>query len=105
MDPNTADAAAVKTRILESGCWPFIIQRPYDIIASSEDSPKAIFISAYTTAPLAGDVDFIVSGKKEAFQAGVDALSRLTTGQVHIGVGNDSKLGSISNAVMHKDVE
>ncbi|SCY25996.1 Na+-transporting NADH:ubiquinone oxidoreductase subunit A [Nonlabens sp. Hel1_33_55] len=102
MDPNTADAAAVKTRLLESGCWPFIIQRPYDIVASSEDAPKSIFVSAYTTAPLAGDVDFIVSGKKEAFQAGIDALSKLTEGQVHVGVGKDSQLGSISNAVVHK---
>lgn len=102
LDPSTADAAAVKTRILESGCWPFIIQRPYDVVASSEDTPKAIFISAYTTAPLAGDVDFIVSSKKEAFQAGITALSKLTSGDVHIGVGKDSSLGSLSNAIVHK---
>ena len=98
LDPKTADAAAIKTRMLESGCWPFIIQRPYDILASSEDTPKSIFISAYTTAPLAGNVDFILSEKKDAFQAGVDALSKLTTGQVNIGVGKDSTLGSINNA-------
>ncbi|WP_194850178.1 Na(+)-translocating NADH-quinone reductase subunit A [Nonlabens antarcticus] len=101
MDPMTADPAAVKTRILESGCWPFIIQRPYDIVASAEDAPKSIFISAYTTAPLAGDVDFIVSGKMEAFQAGVNALSRLTDGKVHVGVGKKSALGSINNAEVH----
>ncbi len=102
IDVATADAATIKTTLLESGCWPFIIQRPYDIVANSEDTPKAIFISAYTTAPLAGDVDFIVSGKKEAFQAGIDALSKLTTGQVHVGVGKDSTIGSINNAVVHK---
>lgn len=102
MDPATADAAEVKTRILESGCWPFIIQRPYDIVASAEDTPKAIFISAYTTAPLAGDADFIISQKKEAFQAGVTALSRLTSGKVHVGLGKDSAIGSLENAEVHK---
>jgi len=102
MDPATADAAAVKTRMLESGCWPFLIQRPYSIVASAEDTPKAIFISAYTTAPLAGDVNFIISQKKEAFQAGITALSRLTPGKVHIGVGKDSSLGSVTNAEVHK---
>jgi Na+-transporting NADH:ubiquinone oxidoreductase subunit A len=102
MDPTTADAAAIKTRLLESGCWPFIIQRPYDIVASAEDTPKAIFISAYTTAPLAGDLDFIISQKKEAFQAGINVLGRLTAGKVHVGVGKDSVLGSIVNAEVHK---
>ncbi len=102
MDTSTADPAAIKTRLLEAGCWPFIIQRPYDIVASAEDTPKSIFISAYTTAPLAGDADFIVSGKMEAFQAGVDALSKLTTGKVHVGVGSASKLGTIANAEVHK---
>jgi Na+-transporting NADH:ubiquinone oxidoreductase subunit A len=102
MDPTTADAEAVKTRLLESGCWPFIIQRPYDIVASAEDVPKAIFISVYTTAPLAGDLEFILSQKKEAFQAGINALGRLTPGKVHVGVGKDSVLGSIANAEVHK---
>jgi Na+-transporting NADH:ubiquinone oxidoreductase subunit A len=102
MDPATADAAAVKTRLLESGCWPFIIQRPYDIVASSEDAPKAIFVSAYTTAPLAGDVDMIVSGKQKEFQAGLDALSRLTDGKVHVSVGKKSALSNLKNVEVHK---
>ena len=102
MDALSADAAAVKTRLLESGCWPFIIQRPYDIVANSEDTPKSIFISAYTTAPLAGDADVILSSKLAAFQEGVNALSKLTTGKVHVGIGKDSPLSSIKNAELHK---
>ncbi|BAO55327.1 Na(+)-translocating NADH-quinone reductase subunit A [Nonlabens marinus] len=101
LDPGTADAAAIKTRLLESGCWPFIIQRPYDIVASAEDTPKSIFVSAYTTAPLAGDADYIVAQKKEAFQAGITALSRLTSGKVHVGIGKDSAIGSVSHAEVH----
>ena len=42
-------------RLLESGLWPTLKQRPYDIIASPESMPKAIFVSAFDTAPLAPD--------------------------------------------------
>ncbi|AZQ42784.1 Na(+)-translocating NADH-quinone reductase subunit A [Nonlabens ponticola] len=102
MDPLQADPTAVRTRLLESGCWPFIIQRPYDIVAGPEDTPKAIFISAYTSAPLAGDVDFILKDRKEAFQAGVNALSRLTEGKVHLCIGKKSNLSDIKNVEVHK---
>jgi Na+-transporting NADH:ubiquinone oxidoreductase subunit A len=91
-------ADQVRATLLESGCWPFIIQRPYDIIANSEDTPKSIFVSAYTTAPLAGDAEFIVSGKKEAFQAGITALSKLTPGKVYLATGKNSALRDIQNA-------
>jgi Na+-transporting NADH:ubiquinone oxidoreductase subunit A len=97
LNPDT-----VREALLESGCWPFIMQRPYSIMANSDDTPKSIFISAYTTAPLSGDVDFIVSSKLEAFQAGVTALSKLTTGKVHLSIGASSSLTSIKDAVIHK---
>ena len=50
-DPSGLDAEQVKSAILESGLWPFIIQRPYGIIANPADKPKAIFVSAFNTAP------------------------------------------------------
>ena len=54
-DPKTMKAEEVKNHLLASGCWPFIKQRPYDVIANSKKTPKAIFISAYASAPLAAD--------------------------------------------------
>jgi len=45
-----------------------------------------IFISAFDTAPLAPDLDFAIKDDGASFQAGVDVLSRLTSGKVHIGV-------------------
>ena len=83
-DPAALTPDDVKTHLLESGCWPFIKQRPYDIIANPEDNPKAIFISAYTTAPLAADAEFILKDKKEDFQSGIHVLSKLTTGKIHL---------------------
>ncbi len=90
MDAAKADARDVKERILESGCGAFIIQRPYDIVADPKDTPKAIFISAVTTAPLAADKGFIIKDKVAAFQEGINALRKLTPGKVHLSVDDSS---------------
>ncbi|MEM9687323.1 MAG: Na(+)-translocating NADH-quinone reductase subunit A [Bacteroidota bacterium] len=89
-DPLELSAEAIKTHLLESGCWPFIKQRPYDVIANPEDTPKAIFISAYTTAPLAADTEFILKDKKEDFQTGIHAISKLTDGKIHLSIEKNS---------------
>ncbi|WP_298902279.1 Na(+)-translocating NADH-quinone reductase subunit A [uncultured Psychroserpens sp.] len=98
-----ADAAAIKGHLLASGCWAFIKQRPYDVIANPEKSPKSIFISGYATAPLAADLDFVLEGKETELQAAVSALSKLTDGQVHIAVGsNNSPLANMNDATVHQ---
>ena len=104
MDPLTADAEAVKNRILESGCWAFIKQRPYDIVADPKDAPKAIFVSAMNTAPLSADVEFILKNKTEAFQVGLNALTRLTAGKVHVSVSKTGKsvFGNLKNVELHQ---
>lgn len=96
MNAATADAGAVRSRILESGCGAFIVQRPYDIVADPKDTPKAIFISAVTTAPLAGDKGFILQDKVAAFQEGIYALQKLTSGKVHLSV-DESSLAVLSD--------
>jgi Na+-transporting NADH:ubiquinone oxidoreductase subunit A len=89
LDTN-AEAEAVKSRLLESGCWAFIKQRPYDVIANTEKAPKAIFISGYASAPLAADYDFTLEGKENELQAAVSALGKLTEGKIHVSVGKNS---------------
>ncbi len=88
-DPESLDVAQIKKKILESGLWPAIKQRPYNIIASPDDTPKGIFISAFDTAPLAPDYDFITKGADNEFQTGINALRKLTHGQVHLNVNAD----------------
>ncbi|MDT8347493.1 MAG: Na(+)-translocating NADH-quinone reductase subunit A [Flavobacteriaceae bacterium] len=93
---DTAGRDDVKATLLESGCWPFIIQRPYSIVAESDKTPKAIFISAYASAPLAADLDFIIAQKRAAFETGLKALTKLTDGKVVLGVAKNSPLKSIN---------
>ncbi|MDR5589571.1 Na(+)-translocating NADH-quinone reductase subunit A [Christiangramia sp. SM2212] len=90
MDASKAEAKDVRERILESGCGAFIYQRPYDIVADPKDTPKAIFISAVSTAPLAADKGFIIKDKVAAFQEGINALRKLTPGKVHVSVDDSS---------------
>jgi len=88
---------AVKEHLLGSGCWPFIKQRPYDIIANPNNAPKAIFISGFASAPLAGDIDYTLKGKEAELQAGITALTKLTRGKVHVSVNLNDTLSPFVN--------
>jgi len=103
-NPNDLSTEEVKAHLLASGCWPFINQRPYDVIANSADTPKAIFISTYASAPLAADVDFVLADKLVAFQAGVDALAKLTTGKVHLSLKGKGKsiFSDVKGVALHR---
>lgn len=79
------------TYLLESGVWPLIRQRPYDIVAEPGVIPKNIFISTFDTAPLAPDNNFVVEGRGEAFQKGLDVLNKLTSGKVFLGLNANGK--------------
>lgn len=99
---STMNGDEIKSHLLQSGCWPFIKQRPYDIIANPEVAPKAIFVSGYNSAPLASDLDFVLEGKEKELNTAILALSRLTNGKVHVSVNNtNSPLGKVKNAEIH----
>lgn len=103
-NPNDLSTEEVKDHLLASGCWPFINQRPYDVIANSADTPKAIFISAYATAPLEADVEFVLESKMEAFKVGIEALTKLTSGKVHLSLKGKGKsiFSEVKGVALHK---
>lgn len=104
INPESATPREIKAILLKSGCWPFIMQRPYDIIANPNDTPKAIFISGYVTAPLAAEMDYVLKGKEKYLQAAISALGKLTPGKVHVSVGKKSKspLADLKGVELHK---
>ena len=97
---TSASPEDIKEKLLSSGLWPFIKQRPYDVVANPNNEPKAIFISGHNTAPLAPDLDFVLSGKEAALQAALTALNALTSGGVHISVGSGNSIFSGMNDVV-----
>jgi Na+-transporting NADH:ubiquinone oxidoreductase subunit A len=88
-DPAVMDRDEIVKIILASGLWPAIKQRPYNIMANPGILPRSIFISAFDTAPLAPDFDFLIKGSEKEFQTGVDTLSRLTPGKVHVNISDE----------------
>jgi Na+-transporting NADH:ubiquinone oxidoreductase subunit A len=88
-DPNSLSREEIIEEMLKSGTWPFMRQRPFDVVADPFEMPRSIFISAFDSAPLAPDNDFIMHGNGEEFQVGLDAISKLTKGKVHLNTRND----------------
>ena len=80
--PHTADE--IKAAMLQCGLWPMLRQRPFGTVARPDDQPKAIFISCFDSAPLAPDYDFVLQGRETLFAKGLEALTQLTQGKVHV---------------------
>ena len=89
-NPNDLTRELIIKKMLKSGVWPLIRQRPYSVIADPADNPKAIFISAFDTSPLAPDYDMIVHRHGDIFQTGLDAIAKLTSGKVHLNLKADN---------------
>lgn len=95
MDLSSMSNEAVKEAILSSGLWLCIKQRPLDIVANPKNAPKAIFVSAFDSSPLAPDFDYVLHGKNQEFQKGLDALAKLTTGKVHLTLNGSVPADSV----------
>ena len=96
---TSLETQAAKEAMLKSGVWPNIIQRPYGIVANPEDEPKAIFISAFDTNPLAPDYALLYKDQEEAFNAGLAVLKKLTKGKIHINVSEDQEINKMFTQV------
>lgn len=105
-EPGNLPADDIRKKLLDSGCWSLIRQRPYNVIAGADSKPRDIFISCFDTAPLAPDADFVVHGQEKEFQTGIAALAQLTEGKVHLGTDgrtNPSKaFTGAPDAVVHR---
>ena len=98
--PMTADG--IKAAMLRCGLWTLLRQRPFGTVANPDDKPKAIFVSAFSSAPLAPDYDFVMLGKEEAFKKGLEALTHLTDGVVHVCFRSGQKLANLDCFVPRK---
>jgi len=98
------DRTALADKLAASGVWPNLIQRPFGIVANPADTPKAIFVSGFDTHPLAPEVPFLLQGEERYFQAGIDALAKLTSGKVHLNVDGSKAVPAIYSGVKNAQV-
>ena len=100
-DPEKASGEEVHALMLEAGMAAFLRQRPYDVIADPEQKPKSIFVSAFSTMPLAADFSFVAKGREGDFKTGIAALSRIAP--VYVGI-NPQQINSELLPITHAKV-
>ncbi len=99
--PSSLTAEDVKALLLKSGLWASLVQRPYGVLADPSAKPKAIFISAFTTAPLAAVPEFAFKDEFADIQTGVDVLGKLAAGKIHFSLNNDTYAGTPLHKIEH----
>lgn len=92
-DLPTLPRETVQQQLLASGLWTSLRTRPYSKTPAPATTPAAIFVTAMDTNPLAADPQPIIYHHREAFNAGLTVLSRLTDGKVHVCQASGGKLG------------
>lgn len=71
-------------RLMSGGLFAHIHQRPFNFLAHPNKTPRSIFVKAVDSAPFTPPAELQVAGYEKEFQAGLDALVKLTDGPVHL---------------------
>jgi Na+-transporting NADH:ubiquinone oxidoreductase subunit A len=97
------NAEQVTESLLNSGVWANIIERPFGLVANPESKPKALFISAFDTHPLAPNFEFVFKSEGQYLQAGLTALGKIVP-KIHLSVpaGKTSIFKNLKGASIHE---
>ena len=98
--PDTPSRVQIRRLMLESGLWTSLRTRPFGHIPDPAGEPKALFVTAIDTEPLAPDPALVIAAYPSEFCRGMDTLSQLTesplylcqAGNAHMPVGESRRL-------------
>ena len=100
---SSLSADEVKSSLLESGLFGFIKERPYDVVANPASEPRAIFVSAFNSNPLASSFEYQLKGEEANFQTGLDALAKMAKTYLTLSVNQTAKaLTEAKNVTINK---
>lgn len=88
-----------KDILLSSGLWAAMTQRPYAVVPNPNATPRDIFVTAFDSAPLAPQLEMVVNGKEKYLQKGINILASLTSGNVYVGYGTESREYGLKNCI------
>ncbi|MCG8383319.1 MAG: Na(+)-translocating NADH-quinone reductase subunit A [Gammaproteobacteria bacterium] len=93
----------VVDNLLDSGLWTSLRTRPYSKIASLEQTPSSIFVTAMSSEPLSAEAGIIIQEQKQAFLDGLTVMSQLTDQPVHVckSAGTELPISESSNVHYH----
>lgn len=95
---NQLSDEQVQRHLLASGLWTALRTRPFSKTPAPDSRPRAIFVSAMDTQPLAADPQVIIAAEFDAFNHGLTILARLTEGKVHVCHAPGQAVASYQNA-------
>lgn len=103
-DISTLSREEIINKLMESGLWPLIVQRPYGIIPNPEIQPKAIFISTFDSAPLGPDYELTLKNEEKNLQAGINCLQKIVNKTINLGVREGTTLNSVFSRLKNVDI-
>lgn len=95
---NQLSDEQVQRHLLASGLWTTLRTRPFSKTPVPNSRPRAIFVSAMDTQPLAANPQVIIAAESDAFNHGLTILARLTEGKVHVCHAPGQAVASYQNA-------
>lgn len=82
----------IATGLKRMGFWAMMRQRPFDIVPDAQARPRDIYITAFDSAPLAGDV--LPPHLAPWLEKGIETLRQLTDGKVYLAVREGQGIGT-----------
>lgn len=92
----------VQKSLVESGMWTALRTRPYSRSPKLDSEPRAIFVNAMDTNPLAADPVVVINENKQAFIDGLKVVSRLTKGKLYVSTAPDAEVEMGDAPVTHE---
>lgn len=78
------DREKVISNLIESGSWVAFRTRPYSKVPAIDSTPASIFVTAMDTNPLAADPALVITEENDAFNTGLQILTKITDGNTFV---------------------
>ncbi|MDP2714990.1 Na(+)-translocating NADH-quinone reductase subunit A [Rheinheimera sp.] len=88
----------VTQNLVDSGLWVALRTRPFSQTPAIDSTPRAIFVNAMDTNPLAVDPAVVIAADSDAFTQGLTVLATLTDGKLYLSKKAGAAVPAISKA-------
>ena len=86
------DRDVVRDNLVASGLWTALRTRPFSKIPAPDSHPRALFVTAIDTNPLAADPSVVIATDPDSFRIGLVLLSKLVHGTVYVCTAPNSNI-------------
>jgi Na+-transporting NADH:ubiquinone oxidoreductase subunit A len=102
-DPSALSPDDVRRLLIESGMWTALRTRPFSRVPDPASSPRALFVTAMDTHPLAPKVEVALAGRESDFAAGISVLAKLTDGPTYLCAAAGSRIQAPADAKVTRE--